>query len=287
MSKTVVFTSCPAARRDALYERFAPQAEVTRPAFSAYRLKLPDCVITAYLSGKIVFQGNGAEEYAAWLKPVRPQALFPQAGSDEVGTGDYFGPVCVCAAIVSETDLPLLRELGVTDSKLLADTAIRKIAPVLKKRLCCSLLLVMPEKYNRVHQTTNMNAIKAQLHNQAYVNLAKKAELPAWKIVDQFAPPEQYYAYLSSSPVVIGGLHFETKAESKYPSVGAASVIARGAFLDAMEQMNRRYGMVFAKGAGKEVDQCARRFIRTHGQTALEKVAKLHFKNTERILNSF
>jgi hypothetical protein len=31
-----------------------------------------------------------------------PASTLPQAGSDEVGTGDYFGPVCVCATIVTE-----------------------------------------------------------------------------------------------------------------------------------------------------------------------------------------
>ena len=42
---------------------------------------------------------------------------YPQAGSDEVGTGDYFGPVCVCASYVTQDNVDFLIKLGVRDSK--------------------------------------------------------------------------------------------------------------------------------------------------------------------------
>lgn len=286
MSKTVISLPCSSMQREALYKQLSAQAEVSHPAFSAYQLRLPDCVITAYLSGKIVFQGLKASFYADMFTGASSSSLFPQAGSDEVGTGDYFGPVCVCAALVKEEDLPLLQRLGVTDSKLISDVTIRKIAPVLQKELCCSLLIVMPEKYNAVHTRANMNAVKAQLHNQAYINLSKKTALPAFKVIDQFTPERQYYAYLHSAASIVTDIHFETKAESKYPAVGAASIIARNAFLDVLERMDQQYGMRFVKGSGSAADQCAVRFVNAHGSAALGKVAKLHFKNTSRVLHS-
>ena len=287
MSKTVISLTCSLKQREALYKQLSSQAEVTKPAFSAYQLRLKDCVITAYQSGKIVFQGSEAPFYAKMVMSVSASSFFPQAGSDEVGTGDYFGPVCVCAAMVKEAELPLLQKLGVTDSKLISDVSIRKIAPVLQKELCYSLLIVMPEKYNMVHAHANMNSVKAQLHNQAYINLSKKISLPDFMVVDQFTPERQYYSYLHSAALVISGLHFETKAESKYPAVAAASVIARNAFLEVMDRMHQQYGMVFAKGSGKEADQCAIRFVQLYGFEALNKVAKLHFKNKSRVMNSF
>ena len=39
------------------------------------------------------------------------------SGSDEVGTGDYFGPIVVTASYVTKEDIPYLEELGVKDSK--------------------------------------------------------------------------------------------------------------------------------------------------------------------------
>ena len=38
-------------------------AEIRKtPPYALYQIKTSDCVITAYESGKVVFQGNGAEE---------------------------------------------------------------------------------------------------------------------------------------------------------------------------------------------------------------------------------
>ena len=49
-------------------------------------------------------------------------------GSDEVGTGDYFGPITVCATYVNSDQIGLLKELGVQDSKNLNDDKISAIA---------------------------------------------------------------------------------------------------------------------------------------------------------------
>ena len=208
---------------------------------------------------------------------------LPQAGSDEVGTGDYFGPVVVCAAIVDENTDALLHSLGVRDSKQLKDEDILKIAPEIIAKVPHSLLVVDNKKYNAVHETNNLNAIKAKLHNQAYVHLNRKYGLPQLKVIDQFTPERSYYRYIQNEPMVIRNIHFETKAEDKYIAVGCASVIARYAFLKKMEEMDAKWNMHFAKGAGNNVDACAKQFVKQYGFDALENVAKLHFKNTEKL----
>ena len=269
-----------------LFEAFS-DTQTKAPPYAKWQLRPENCVITCYESGKTVFQGKDAQVYAsAFTKTAAepdPGQIFPQAGSDEVGTGDYFGPVCVCACIVNRNDLPLLEELGIRDSKQLSDNLIRRAAPALMEKLAYSLLIVDPEKYNAVHGSSNMNAIKAKLHNKAYINLAKKTALPSFKVIDQFTPEASYYRYLSQEPEVMGKIRFETKAEDKYPAVGAASVIARYAFLKKMDAMAEQWGMEFAKGSGAPADRCAEEFVRRHGMAALPKAAKMHFKNTEKI----
>ena len=103
-------------------------------------------------------------------------------------------------------------------------------------------------------------------------------------MVDQFTPERSYYRYLAGQPQIIRGLHFETKSESRYPAVGAASMIARYAFVQYMDDMESRYGMSFHKGAGAETDRCALRFVEKYGFAELEKTAKLHFANTQKLL---
>lgn len=240
-----------------------------------------DLTISIYTSGKVVFQGKDALFYGSAFLDKK---LTRQAGSDEVGTGDFFGPVCVCACIVEEEDFELLENLGVNDSKLLNDKKILDIAPILINKLKHSLLILDNEKYNTVHQNNNLNEIKAKLHNKAYINMLKKNyNIPKACYVDQFAEESLYYSYLKDEKEVFHDLIFETKAESKYVAVAAASIIARYAFIKKMEELEAKYKMSFHKGAGEEVDIDARQFVAVYGKGHLNEVCKLHFKNYEKL----
>lgn len=272
-------------QEEKLYQTWQDAAVPVTSSFIRWQLRPEQAVITCYRSGKTVFQGRDAAVYAAPFQAADSQQPLPQAGSDEVGTGDYFGPVCVCAAIVNQQDLPLIRELGVQDSKQISDAQIMKIAPQLMHQLIYSLLIVMPEKYNSVHGSYNMNAVKSLLHNQAYVNLRRKTALPEFCVIDQFTPEENYYRYLKGRKEVVRPMHFEVRAESKYPAVAAASVIARYAFLSTMKKMEKHYGMTFAKGSGALADECAREFVQKYGYAELGKAAKLHFRNTDKLIS--
>ncbi len=237
--------------------------------------------ITIYTSGKVVFQGPDALYYGT---SFIEQKKMRQAGSGEVGTGDYFGPVIVTAAIVEEADYPYLESHGVTDSKQMDDATIRQIGKYLMDHFAHSLLILEPKKYNEVHSTNNLNQIKAKMHNQAYLNLKKKGyEIPKAAFVDEFAPKDTYFKYLLNEKEIYRDLIFETKAEEKYPAVAVASVISRYAFLKYMDDMEQRYGMSFHKGAGEEVDRDADAFVKKYGKERLALVAKVHFKNTAKL----
>ena len=276
-------------QEEQLFKTFS-EFQTTPPQYAKWQLKPENCVITCYTSGKTVFQGKDANVYAAAFMEVQDEistptttSRYPQAGSDEVGTGDYFGPVCVCASYVTKDDVNFLVKLGVRDSKQMSDADMLKIGPLLMERIPHSLLIVPPQKYNQVHESNNLNAIKAKLHNQAYINLAKKIELPSFKIIDQFTPETSYYRYLKNEPQIIRGIHFETKAEDKYLSVAVGSIISRYGFLKTWEEMEQKYNMTLPKGSGDKVDVGAQEFVERYGFDRLGEVAKLHFKNTEKI----
>jgi len=268
--------------RDQLKETWIDGLVDKNLPYTEYQLRLENCVITAYTSGKVVFQGKDAEVYAAYLLKNRTNKTH--AGSDEVGTGDYFGPVCVCACIVKDEDEDWIKQLGIKDSKQLTDLQMLKIAPLLMNQLDYSLLILNNARYNCVHEKNNLNAIKAKLHNQAYLNLINKGhQLPSMIVVDQFTPEPSYYRYLKNEKHVVKGIHFETKAENKYLAVACASIIARYGFLKAWESLESHYKMTFTKGAGSKVDENAISFVKQYGWDELKNIAKLHFKNTENI----
>ncbi len=279
--KTITMT---ARQIDDLESKLCHAKKRNTPPYARFQYQTSDCVITAYLSGKVVFQGEGADFYASSYSTSSVKSTFPQAGSDEVGTGDYFGPVVVCACYVGPQDAALLEQLQITDSKAMKDEVIRNVGPTLLK-LPHSILILNNEDYNRVHMQDHMVAIKCKMHNQAYVHLKRKANgLPANIIIDQFVQEKSYYRYLQDQKEIIRGIHFETKAEGKYPSVAAASVLARYTFLTAFDAMRKQYDFPFPKGAGKKVDEAILAFVNRFGEEALPKVAKLHFANTKKAL---
>ncbi len=245
------------------------------------QFKLSDTTITVYTSKKVVFSGDGAAFYAA---PYQTK-FTPHAGSDEVGTGDVFGPVVVAATLVDEAAYEALRQYPIQDSKALTDDQVKAIAPIVMQTIPYSLLILPNQKYNTVQATNNLNAIKAKLHNQAYVHLSKKAALTVTGVVDQFTPENLYYNYLRGEKQIYHNLRFETKAESKYFAVACASVIARNAFLLELDAMGKHYNTTFPKGASAAVEAFAHDFLTQHGLETLKKVAKVHFKTIQRLLD--
>ena len=277
MNKTLQLTP---SEIEELLTKIGRQYLVTPGPYMRYKLNKDGSIVNIYESGKVVFQGKELKDFTFKLTP----AEYPQCGSDEVGTGDYFGPIVVCATLVTKDKVKKLQQLGVGDSKGINDQIIRKIAPELIELLPHSICLLTPEKYNEVCTLNNMNKIKARLHNQCYLNLEKKVgELPALKVIDQFTPEKQYYAYLNNEERVVTGIHFETKAENAYLCVGAGSIIARYAFLKTFDQYEELFHITFPKGAGAKVDQFGKQFLKDYGTKEFNKYAKLNFKNTEKI----
>ena len=255
--------------------------------------KADGITISVYTSNKVVFQGNQLSQWmddhpsiARLLKSqdTMVQTIYPQAGSDEVGTGDVFGPVVVSAVYVDKTMAHQLKPYHIDDSKSMDDTTIINVVPTIMKTCPYSVLVLDNAKYNQMHQTYNLNALKAILHNHAYVKLKEKIhQLPHLCVVDQFTPETSYYHYLNGQTTIIRDLTFKTKAEHQYLSVACASLIARYTFLKAMDQLSEQIGIALHKGAGKLVDEDIQKIMDKHGPTMLYHVAKLHFSNIQKV----
>ncbi len=269
--------------------------------YSTDVIKYDSCTIIIYESGKVMFQGENARIYAAsffGLEAVEKQeetkespdparkTQMPQAGSDEVGTGDYFGPICVCACYLDNKIYNSVKHLNLIDSKQLNDAAVLQMGEELIKKVPHSLLILDNEKYNEIHGSLNLNKIKAMMHNKAYVNLQKKGyRMPELTVIDQFCSKSLYYKYLAEENETVRNITFETKAENSYVSVACGALISRYAFLKEMEKMSERYGMTFPKGAGSQVDDFIRVFTDRYSVEELKKVAKTDYKNTQKALN--
>ena len=251
------------------------------------------CTISVYHTLKVLFQGtNAIHEAKVWQHDL-PLDISEQhhinevshIGSDEVGTGDYFGPVCVVACYVDEKDIPWLTNLGIRDSKALSDSQIVSLARQIKDRLVYSLLILDNPHYNHmINKGINQANIKAKLHNQAITNVIQKLAINVHlKVVDQFVSPKTYYNYLKNEVIVVKDLHFETKAEDKYLAVACASILARYAFIQYFNNMSRTLKIELPKGASHQVDMVASQLVLKYGEKILDKIAKVHFSNTKKV----
>ena len=262
-----------------------------------------DTVITMYESGKVMFQGVSADVDAAmWgvalentkenkeLKKKENQKYYlcNAVGSDEVGTGDYFGPIVVTACFVSKDDIAFLEELGTGDSKKIDDSKILKIAPKIAKRIKYRSVILYNKEYNEKYsKEININKIKAIMHNRSLYQLIQE-EKPTYDyiIVDEFAREARYYEYLSDQKVVQKGITFLTKAEDISLAVACASIISRYLFLKEFDKISDSLHIPLPKGAGKDVDTIGEEIVEKNEKEKLKEIAKVNFKNTDRILHT-
>ena len=271
--------------------------------YVVFQAEEEDTVITMYESGKVMFQGVSADVDAAmWgaqidnskenkkekSKQNKKYYNCNAVGSDEVGTGDYFGPIVVTACYVTKEDLPFLEELGVGDSKKIDDTKILKIAPQIAKKLKYKSVILTNTEYNEKYSHgTNMNKIKAILHNRVLYQLVHEEDIKYdYIIVDEFAREARYYEYLNDQPVIQKGITFMTKAEDISPAVACGSIISRYLFLKEFDKICDELHIPLPKGAGKEVDTVGEEVVEKYGEDKLKDIAKINFKNTDRILHT-
>lgn len=204
-----------------------------------------------------------------------------QIGTDEVGVGDFFGPLVVAATYVTPENLNLIEKLGIKDSKKLTDTKILEIGPIVEKYFLHEVCLCSPKKLvDLKNNGWNMHKIMANLHNTAQNNLLSKIKVnPSTKIyIDEFSNENLYFKYLVTNKPNLP-IHFETKGESLYPSVACSSVLARYHFLKIWEKMNEYFKTEIPKGAGEEVDKTIQKLLRKYSLKDLKPYMKTFFRN--------
>ena len=297
--------------KDKVIEFYKDRALEKHPPYSIFQVKDYDCVITLYESGKLMFQGIGADiEASYWMeeerilnkrdlqrelkseqekKDKKAEELnddrfknISTIGSDEVGTGDYFGPIIVTASFVDIKKKSLLYELGVRDSKKITDEKIIAIAPTLIKEFPHVTYILTPSDYNRLG-ITNMNKVKAILHNKVLYTLKEKNYNYDKIVVDQFCYPVKYYEHIKATPNKVTNITFTTHAEDKCLSVAVSSIISRYIFIKEMEKLTKEMYMNIPRGAGTNVDEVGVKIVKQYGINKLNELAKLNFKNTEKI----
>ncbi len=289
-------------------EYFEDKKRLKTPPYAVFQADEADTVVTLYQSGKVVFQGISADIDAnLWSqmeKNLNPNKKIDMKiagekkketkknskvyyantiGSDEVGTGDFFGPIVVTASYVTKDNILFLENLGVKDSKKLTDEQILKITPQIIKKIPYYTMTLSNKEYNEKRENYNMNAMKAILHNKALLEMTKKYPNYDYIVVDQFAEKYVYYNYLKQTPNIQRNITFITKAEDQCLSVACSAIISRYIFIKEFDKLSKKYNQTLPKGAGPIVDEIGAKLVKKYSENILNDIAKTNFKNTERI----
>jgi ribonuclease HIII len=264
--------------------------------------------VVAYKSGKLVVQGKGTTDFVQfYLEPVLlgearlgyehildPTMLESRIGVDESGKGDFFGPLVVAGVYVNEAVAKNLMEIGVRDSKLIkSDARIAEIAKQIRATPGCvsNVVPIGPEAYNRLHaKMRNVNDILGWGHARVIENLLARVNPTGTgtgcrKVIsDQFGNKNIVKRALMERGKKIE-LVQRHKAESDL-AVAAASIIARDGFVRRLVALGKEFGIKLPKGASDMVVNAARELVVKHGRDALARAAKMHFRTTQKVLES-
>jgi ribonuclease HIII len=203
-------------------------------------------------------------------------------GIDESGKGDFFGPLCIAGVYAKGEEVLKLKSLGVKDSKKLSDATILKVGRKIQAEFQHHIVKINPEKYNELYANfKNLNSLLAWGHATTIEQMVAKTHCHR-VIVDQFAAEWVVKKALERKKMEVE-LQQRHRAEEDL-IVAAASILARQAFLEGLEQLCKRYDQNFPKGASAATIEAGRTFVRNQGRDQLVKVGKLHFKTTEEVL---
>lgn len=240
---------------------------------------------------------NEIHNWDAWL------------GTDEAGKGDYFGPLVVAAVYVDADCRETLSDLGIADGKTLSNRRIRDLAELMHHRYERHIVVVerMPEAYNSLYTDfrrhgQNLNHLLASLHAEAIHTLAARVGAKH-ALVDKFSkddlitrelrqrmggkPRFQGDASVPFQGRISSDNHLDIKIiqvpkAERDIAVAAASIIARDAFLKAMDTLSEKYEICLPRGS-YQVVEAGKEFVARHGSRALGNVAKLHFSLTDAV----
>ncbi len=292
-SYTHPLTPAQAAQLRALVEelgfKFAPRPYTI---FFAQKEKLS---VAVYEKGpKVLLQGKGLEEFVQFeLEPKilgeakmgyeevhAPEMFEPHFGVDESGKGDFFGPLVIAGVYVDRGIARTFLEAGVQDSKRIgSDVRIRSLADMIRRTqgAVCEKVVIGPAKYNDLYvKFGNLNSLLGWGHARVIENLLTQKPSCPRALSDKFADARVIERALGERGREIE-LEQRTKAESDL-AVAAASIIAREAFIDWLDQHGRQLGFKLGRGVSAAVKETARAIVEQGGAEALRQVAKVHFR---------
>lgn len=238
-----------------------------------YDIKTVNTKLTIYDNNTVTIDGRKQNDIFNYLLDLCDEDNY--VGCDEVGVGDFFGPVVYVSVKLDKESISKLKNLdiNITDSKRIDNKKILDI--------CNQLTKVIDYKYQVVYEYNmegNLNSIGQKVY---YHNLNQfKNTTP---VIDLFTTQNSFYKYSNELNLSWNkDLILETKADSKFICVALASILARGIFLSEFYKLSKKYNKVNLK-LGANVKKEAQQFCDVYSKEELKKICKFSFKTFDEL----
>jgi ribonuclease HIII len=242
---------------------------------------------------KTIIQGNNETEFYNKAKSlILGDTLFEKEfntrdnieeplsyiGTDEVGKGDFFGPLIIAGVLVDEGSKNKLLGAGVRDSKKISDNSIKKISLQIKKIIGSgyNIISINPARYNELYKKfMNINKLLGWGHAKALENILEKKFVED-AISDKFGDESLILNALQNHGKKVK--LYQTHKAERFVAVAAASILARDKFNDWFELNSKKLNMLLPKGAAVKTIEIARKLKKDLGEDELQNYVKLNFK---------
>lgn len=168
-------------------------------------------------------------------------------GIDEAGRGPVIGSMFIGGFMVDEERLDEVERLGVKDSKKLSGKKRERLAEELREMGEPFLKEIEAEEIDELRKVMSLNEIEIQ----GFVDVIERSD--ADKVVLDLPEPnaERFIGKLKKDlPHSFAEREFvaEHGADDEYPIVSAASIIAKSARENHVEELHAKYGYDFKSG---------------------------------------
>ena len=180
-------------------------------------------------------------------------------GLDDAGRGPVIGPMVLAGITIEEKDIGKLRVMGIKDSKLIApkkrELMYKDIIKVVKNY---KIVKISPQEIDDALNSSNLNLNWLEAIKFAVIINALK---PQRAIVDcPSTNTKAYHNYLKTYLKQKTSLKCEHKADLKYVTVGAASILAKVTRDREIQKIKTKIKMDF--GSGYPSDKRTQDFIK-------------------------
>jgi ribonuclease HII len=188
------------------------------------------------------------------------------AGIDEAGRGPVIGPMVMALVAVEEHMDFEFRTLGIGDSKTLTPIRRKELSEVIRREGLVETIIVSAKEIDDAitDPSSNLNILEAQVAAELINRMSKRLGTQLKHVILD-CPSTNKVAYIALMRTFIKGdvmLIAEHKADAKYPTVSAASIVAKVMRDEEIENLKKLHNVDF--GSGYPGDEKTASFVRNH-----------------------